>query len=80
MGYFKNGKPKFVEITLKQKKNGLPKKYIIIEDCDEFYYCIDSVSGKISSWSQYDKDGIRERFDNFYEFFKDNLQNAMDNF
>ena len=45
-----------------------------------FYYCIDSVSGKISSWSQYDKDGIRERFDNFYEFFKDNLQNAMDNF
>ena len=61
-------------------KNGLPEKYIIIEDCDEFYYCIDSVSGKISSWSQYDKDGIRERFDNFYEFFKDNLQNAMDNF
>lgn len=80
MGYCKNGKPKFVEITLEQRKNGLPEKYIIIEDCDEFYYCIDSVNGKISSWSQYDKDGIRERFDNFYEFFKDNLQNAMDNF
>ena len=80
MGYCKNGKPEFVEITLEQRKNGLPEKYIIIEDCDEFYYCIDSVSGKISSWSQYDKDGIRERFDNFYEFFKDNLQNAMDNF
>ena len=80
MGYCKNGKPEFVEITLEQRKNGLPEKYIIIEDCDEFYYCIDSVSGKISSWSQYDKDGIRERFDNFYKFFKDNLQNAMDNF
>lgn len=80
MGYCKNVKPEFVEITLEQRKNGLPEKYIIIEDCDEFYYCIDSVSGKISSWSQYDKDGIRERFDNFYEFFKDNLQNAMDNF
>ena len=58
MGYCKNGKPEFVEITLEQRKNGLPEKYIIIEDCDEFYYCIDSVSGKISSWSQYDKDGL----------------------
>lgn len=80
MGYCKNGKPEFVEITLQQRKNGLPEKYIIIEDCDEFYYCIDSLSGKISSWSQYDKDGVLERFENFYEFFKDNLQNAIDNF
>ena len=69
MGYCMNVEnQKFVENNIGTKKNGLPEKYIIIEDCDEFYYCIDSVNGKISSWSQYDKDGIRERFDNFMSF------------
>ena len=47
MGYCKNGKPEFVEITLEQRKMVCQRSIIIIEDCDEFYYCIDSVSGKI---------------------------------
>lgn len=80
IGYCKNGKPQFIEETLEQRKNGLPEKFLIIEDCDEFYHCLDTMSEKVATWSQYDEDGVLYCFDNFYDFFKDNLENAIDNF
>lgn len=48
------------------REKGLPENFVI-EDCDEFYYCLDTSNGKIASWSQYDNDGVRYRFDNFYD-------------
>ena len=62
------------------QQNGLPKNLLVIEDCDEFYHCLDTSNGKIASWSQYDNDGVIYCFDNFYDFFKDNLENAIENF
>lgn len=79
IGYSKNGKLEFIEETLNQRKNGLPKNFLIIENCDEFYYCIDTSNGKIATWSQHDNDGIIYRFNNFYDFLKDNLVNAIEN-
>ena len=80
IGYTKNGKAQFVEETFNQRENGLPKNLLVIEDCDEFYHCLDTSNGKIASWSQYDNDGVIYCFDNFYDFFKDNLENAIENF
>ena len=79
IGYGKNGKIENVEETLEQRKNGLPKNFLIIENCDEFYYCIDITNGKIATWSQYDNDGLIYRFDNFYDYLNDNLENAIEN-
>lgn len=79
IGYGKNGKIENVEETLEQRKNGLPKNFLIIENCDEFYYCIDITNGKIATWSQYDNDGLIYRFDNFYDYLNDNLDNAIEN-
>ena len=80
IGYTKNGKAQFVEETFNQRENGLPENFLVIEDCDEFYHCLDTSNGKIASWSQYDNDGVIYRFDNFYDFFRDNLENAIENF
>lgn len=75
-----HGKAQFVEETFNQRENGLPENFLVIEDCDEFYHCLDISNGKIASWSQYDNDGVIYRFDNFYDFFRDNLENAIENF
>lgn len=80
IGYSKNGKAKFVEETLKQRGNSLPEKLLIIEDCDEYYHCLDALNGEVASWSQYDEAGVLYRFDNFYDFFRDELENAIENF
>ena len=79
LGYCKSGRAEFVEETLKQRKNGLPKTFLIIEDCDEFYYCLDAGNGKVASWSQYDAEDVSYCFRDFYEFFMDNIENAIDN-
>lgn len=79
LGYCKNGRPEFVEETLRQRENGLPEGFLVIEACDEFFYCMDTTNGKIVSWDQYDKEGSISRFHNFYEFFKDEIENAVDN-
>lgn len=69
---------KIIKTTVKKFLE--PENFLVIEDCDEFYHCLDTSNGKIASWSQYDNDGVIYRFDNFYDFFRDNLENAIENF
>ncbi len=57
----------------------LPEELLVIEDCDEFVECIDTISGEIVLWSKYDKAGIVKIADNFYQHFVDKLENAIDN-
>lgn len=80
LGYGKNGKALFAEKTLSEREKGLPKELLVIENRDEYVVCIDIASGKIVSWSNNDKDSIIEMFDDFYEYFMDCVDNALDNF
>ena len=79
LGYGLNGAALFANKTLKEREAGLPQELLVIEDCDEFVECIDTISGEIVSWSRFDKAGIVKIADNFYEHFVDKLENAIDN-
>lgn len=79
LGYGLNGAALFVNKTLKEREYGLPKELLVIEDCDEFVECIDTISGEIVSWSKFDRAGVVKIADNFYEHFLDKLENAVDN-
>ena len=72
-------KAEFVEVTLKQRKLGLPVQCIVIEDCDEFYYCLDTKTQKVGSWSAFDQDGLINRYDDFYDYLLDQIENAIEN-
>ncbi len=63
-----------------EREFGLPKELLVIEDCDEYVHCIDTVSKQIVSWSKYDNDGIIKVADDFYKYFLDNIDNAIENF
>ena len=58
----------------------MPKELLVIEDCDEYVSCIDTVSKEIVSWSKHDNDGIIKVADGFYEHFLDCIDNAIENF
>ena len=80
LGYGLNGKAVFVEKTLQEREFGLPKELLVIENCDEYVYCININSKEIISWSKYDNDGIIKVASNFFEHFLNNIDNAIENF
>lgn len=80
LGYGLNGKAIFVTQTLEEREYGLPENLLVIENCDEYVHCIDVVTKEVVSWSCYDKDGVIKVNNNFYEFFLDNIDNAIENY
>lgn len=80
LGYGLNGNAVFVNKTLHEREFGLPKEMLVIEDCDEYVHCIDTISKEIVSWSKNDKDGVIKVADDFYRHFLDNIDNAIENF
>ena len=52
IGIGKNGQLLFVEETLTFRQYGLPNNLIVIENCDEWLYCLDVEDGKVVMWSQ----------------------------
>ena len=70
----------FVEETLKQRESGLPLDLLVIENCDEYFVCINTNSGNVVSWSIFDNEGVTKMDDSFLAYFLDCVENAIDNY
>ena len=76
IGIGKTGKLLFVEETLKFRSYGLPDYLIVIENCDEWVYCIDCRDGHIVSWSDDIAEDCYNDFDTYLlDRFKDGVEN-----
>ena len=80
MGYGLTGRAVFLDETLEKRKLGLPDNVLIIENCDEYYYCINIEDGSVCTWSPYDDRGLLEMYDDFFEFLEETIQDAIDNY
>ncbi|MDY4077766.1 MAG: SMI1/KNR4 family protein [Clostridium sp.] len=72
-----------VKITEDYRKLGLPNKFVVIENCDEWVYCIDTSNIEdgecyVVDWDRIDGVGFEE-YENFLEFFYKRLVTAMEN-
>ena len=67
----------FLETTLRYRKYGLPQNLLVIENVDEWVYCIDCDTGAVVSWSQID--GVRPEFPDFDEFVISEFEDAIEN-
>ena len=76
MGVGKNKKLIFKDETLKYRTYGLPHNLIVIENCDEWVYCIDSLNGKVKMWS---RDKEEEAYDTFVDYLEDRIKDAIEN-
>lgn len=82
LGYGKSTPPLVVTKTLDYRKYGLPNEYVVIEDCDEFIYCLDTSKMEnnecpVISWDMQDLILFEEK--NFIRFFFRELLNMQDN-
>ena len=80
LGYGLNGNAIFVNKTLHERQFGLPMELLVIEDCDEYVVCIDTVNNKVVSWSKHDKDGVIGVSESFYDYFLSRIENAIENY
>ena len=72
-----DGRYVFVENTLEYRAEGLPENLIVIENADEWLYCIDANTGKVVSW---DMSGfIKEEYDSFDDYLIGQMNDAIEN-
>lgn len=69
--------------TERYRKLGLDEKCVVVEDCGEFVMCLDTskmVKNEcpVVSWARGNKT-INHRYDNFYDYLLDELNEAIDN-
>lgn len=82
IGYDRCTPPSVVVKTKEYREYGLPEKYVVIEDCDEFIYCLDTSKMEnnecpVISWDMQDLILFEEK--NFIRFFFRELLNMQDN-
>ena len=67
----------FLEVTLRNRKYGLPSNLIVIENCDEWQECIDCDTGEVVSWDPIE--GAIVDYPDFDSFLLDRTQDAIEN-
>ncbi|SFT02315.1 SMI1/KNR4 family protein [Marininema halotolerans] len=72
-----------VEETVHYRQHGLPPQYVVVEDCGEYVYCLDTSrmeNGEcpIINWAIWEPIAI-DKFDDFYSFLVDRFQEEIDN-
>ena len=78
LGVGKNGMLIFEQETLKYRKYGLPNELIVIENCDEWIYCLDTTNGKVVMWSRGAKE-CEEVFEGFNKYLLDRTTDILEN-
>ena len=77
LGVGLDGSSVFLEETLDYRCSGLPDNLVVIENCDEWLYCIEAETGKIVSW---DMTGfIKPEYDCFDDYLLDQMRDAIEN-
>lgn len=69
----------FEKETLKYRLYGLLNKLIVIENGDEWLYCIDSDNAKVVVWSKGDNNGYSKGFDNFESYLYARVNDVLEN-
>ena len=75
LGVDLDGSMRFVEQTVEYRKLGLPSNLVVVEDCDEWVYCIDCDDGSVASWSPLD--GARTDYPNFDSFLLQRIRDSV---
>ncbi len=78
LGIGKNGVMIFEKETLRYRTYGLPNELIIVENCDEWVYCVNSLDGKVVMWSS-GSSGYSQVFDNFETYLYDRVNDMLEN-
>lgn len=76
IGVGKNKKLLFVDETLKYRSYGISSKLVVVENCDEWIYCIDCDDATVVEWYDGEETLVFKDFETYlFERFKDAAEN-----
>lgn len=78
LGVSKVNKPMFRDVTVEYRNYGLPNNLIVIENCDEWLYCLDTDTEKVIAWDRI-RGVLGERYNTFLEFLADRFNDEIEN-
>ena len=78
LGISKMNKAIFKDKTLEYRNHGLPNNLIVVENCDEWLYCIDVDTERVVSWDRING-VLGERYATFLEFLIDRFNDEIEN-
>ncbi len=77
LGFGLNNVFAFENATLRFRKYGLNDQYVVVENCDEWVYCIDTNTEKVVMW--FTANESEEVFKGFLDFFLDRMNDVIEN-
>lgn len=82
LGFGKIVPPSVTSQTEIYRKSGLPLEYVVIENCDEFLYCLDTSKMRdgecpVVFWDKVEKVRV-ERAENFIRFFAGRIMDSKE--
>ncbi len=77
LGIGLTGKVFFLDETLEYRDEGLPDNLVVVENCDEWLYCIDCSDGTVVSWEI--NGNVKREFDCFDDFLLSEYSDAIEN-
>lgn len=78
LGVGNNGDRVFETETLKYREYGLPEGLIVIENCDEWVYCLNTDNGNVVMWC-YGENGYSVVYDDFITYLRDRTEDVLEN-
>jgi antitoxin YobK len=78
LGVSKVNRPMFRDVTIEYRNYGLPNNLIVVENCDEWLYCLDTDSKKVIAWDRI-SGVLGERYNTFLEFLTDRFNDEIEN-
>lgn len=78
LGVSKANRPMFRDVTVEYRNYGLPNNLIVVENCDEWLYCLDTDTQKVIVWDRI-SGVLGERYNTFLEFLTDRFNDEIEN-
>lgn len=67
----------FLEAMNLYRRYGISHNLLVVENCDEWLYCLDCDTGGVVSWNQ--ADGVRSVYPSFDVFLLQDPEDAIEN-
>lgn len=77
LGFNLDGSASFLDETFENRTFGLPQNFVVVENVDEWLYCIDCESGQVFSWNP--EESLCFAFSSFDDFIISEFSDAIEN-
>lgn len=76
LGFNDNKEPVFLRAAEDYRVFGLPEGVLVLEECEEWLYCIDIHTGEVFTWSP-GNSVLNEAYDSFFDYLEGRIMEVL---